>query len=256
MKKITSYQIITILATLLTIIVNGLANALPINGQGTGEISDRFAVLFVPAGYVFSIWGLIYLALIAYTVYQALPAQRDNHLLKKIAPAYWIGSAANTIWIFLWHYEVFPLTLVFMIAILTALLYIYRQLSETRSGLDKNQKLLVRLPFSIYLGWISVATIANVAQVLFYLNWGGWGISPAAWTVIMLMIAAILGLLMQLREHDWLFVLVLVWAFVGIAVKQSDMALVANVAWAAAGALVLTVIISSFLKQGKYQRSK
>ena len=256
MKKITSYQIITILATLLTIIVNGLANALPINGQGTGEISDRFAVLFVPAGYVFSIWGLIYLALIAYTVYQALPAQRDNHLLKKIAPAYWIGSAANIIWIFLWHYEVFPLTLVFMIAILTALLYIYRQLSETRSGLDKNQKLFVRLPFSIYLGWISVATIANVAQVLFYLNWGGWGISPAAWTVIMLMIAAILGLLMQLREHDWLFVLVLVWAFVGIAVKQSDMALVANVAWAAAGALVLTVIISSFLKQGKYQRSK
>ena len=251
MKKITSYQIITILATLLTIIVNGLANALPINGQGTGEISDRFAVLFVPAGYVFSIWGLIYLALIAYTVYQVLPAQRDNYLLKKIAPAYWIGSAANTIWIFLWHYEVFPLTLVFMVAILATLLYIYRQLSEARPDLNRNQKLFIKLPFSIYLGWISVATIANVAQVLFYLNWGGWGISPAAWTVIMLVIAAILGLLMQLREHDWLYVLVLVWAFVGIAVKQAEMALIANVAWAAAGVLVLGVVISPILNKRK-----
>ena len=251
MKKITSYQIITILATLLTIVVNGLANALPINGQGTGEISDRFAVLFVPAGYVFSIWGLIYLALIAYTVYQVLPAQRDNHLLKKIAPAYWIGSAANTIWIFLWHYEVFPLTVVFMVAILAALLFIYRQFSEAKSDLNRNQKLFIKLPFSIYLGWISVATIANVAQVLFYLNWGGWGISPAVWTVIMLVIAAILGLLMQLREHDWLYVLVLVWAFVGIAVKQAEMALIANTAWAAAGVLVLVVVIFPFLNRRK-----
>lgn len=249
MKKITTYQIITIMATLLTIIVNGLANVLPLNGQGTGEISDRFAIYFVPAGYVFSIWGLIYLGLIAYTIYQALPGQRENNLLKKIAPAYWIGSLANSIWIFLWHYEVFSLTLVFMLIILATLLYIYRQLSAGGSSLDNSQKWLVKFPFSIYLGWISVATIANASQVLFFYDWSGWGVSPAVWTVIMLAIAAILGLLMQWRENDFLYVLVLVWAFVGIAQKHAGTALVSNFAWVAVGALVLAVVAVPFLKR-------
>ena len=86
--------------------------------SGTGEISDRFAIYFVPAGYVFAIWGVIYLGMIAYTVYQALPAQRDNPLLNKIAPAYWIGNLSNIAWIFLWHYEFFPLTLVAMLTLL------------------------------------------------------------------------------------------------------------------------------------------
>jgi hypothetical protein len=249
MNKSTVYPIITILATVMTITVNGLANALPLNGQGTGEISDRFAIIFVPAGYVFSIWGLIYLALIAYTIYQALPAQRDNPLLQKIAPVYWISSLANSVWIFLWHYEVFSLTLVAMVTILAALLYIYRQLSTTGTAQDQGMKWFVKLPFSIYLGWISVATVANASQLLFYLNWGGWGISPAAWAVIMLAVAATLGLLMEWREGDWLYVLVLVWAFVGIAVKQSDIALVANAAWAAAAGLALSIIGVPFLKR-------
>ena len=99
MKKNSLSQIITILVTIITITVNTLANTLPINGQGTGEISDRFDIFFVPAGYVFSIWGLIYLGLIAFTVYQALPNQRDSELLKKIYPAYWVGNLANTAWI-------------------------------------------------------------------------------------------------------------------------------------------------------------
>jgi len=107
MKRISLSQIITILVTLLTITVNVLANALPLNGQDTGEISDRFDIYFVPAGYVFSIWGLIYLGLIAFTIYQALPSQKDNELIKKIYPAYWIGSLANIVWLFLWHYNIF-----------------------------------------------------------------------------------------------------------------------------------------------------
>ena len=169
MKKITASQLVTILATLLTITVNVLATALPLNGQDTGEISDRFDIYFVPAGYVFSIWGLIYLGLIAFAIYQALPSQQDNQLLKKIYPAYWIGSLANIVWLFLWHYNIFSLTLVAMLTILASLLYIYVQISKSGSELDRNQKWFVKLPFSIYLGWISVATIANVTQVLFYL---------------------------------------------------------------------------------------
>lgn len=249
MKKIQSHQVITILATLLTITVNGLANALPINGQSTGEISDRFAIYFVPAGYVFSIWGIIYLGLIAYTVYQALPAQADNQLLKKIAPVYWISSVANSAWIFLWHYEYFPLTLIAMLTILVTLLYIYRQLSQSKSGFDGKMDWFVKLPFSIYLGWISVATIANVSQVLFSSGWSAWGIPAATWAVIMIAVAGILGLLMQWRENDSPYVLVLVWAFVGIALKQSPTPLVANAAWVTAGILAVIVIANPFLRR-------
>jgi hypothetical protein len=253
MKKITTYQIITILATLITITVNGLANALPLNGQGTGEISDRFDIYFVPAGYVFSIWGLIYLGLIAFTVYQAFPAQRENELLKKIYPAYWIGSLANASWIFLWHYEFFLLTLIAMFTILATLLYIQTQLSKVRSGMDRCQKWYVQYPFSIYLGWISVATIANLSQVLFYINWGGWGIAPVIWAVIMLVVATILGLLLVWREKDIPYLLVLVWAFVGIGVSQADTALVATSSQIAAGILALAVVITALRKRGSSQ---
>jgi benzodiazapine receptor len=146
MKKFSTYQIITILTTLMTITVNALANILPINGQGTGEIADRFAIYFVPAGYVFSIWGLIYLGLITFTIYQALPSERDNQTIKKILPTYWISNFANTTWIFLWHYEIFSLTLVAMVAILISLVYISIQLSDRKADLAGNVKLFVRIP--------------------------------------------------------------------------------------------------------------
>ena len=256
MKKISFFQIITLLATALTLTVNALANTLPINNQTTGEISDRFAIYFVPAGYVFSIWGLIYIGLIAFALYQILPAQRENSLLKGIAPAYWLGGLANTAWILLWHYEYFPLTLVAMLILLATLLVIYLRISKARTSLDRNQKWLVQLPFSIYLGWISVATIANVSQVLFDAGWNAWGISAAAWAAIMLGVAAFLGLVMQLRENDTAYLLVLVWAFVGIAVKHADAHLVAYSAWVFAGLLALTAMIGLFRKRGLLSEGK
>jgi len=255
MKKISIQQIVTILVTITTITINVLANALPLNGQGTGEISDRFDIYFVPAGYVFSIWGLIYLGMIAFTIYQALPAQKDDPLLKKIYPAYWIGNIANAVWIFLWHYEYFPFTLVAMVTLLVCLLYIYWQISKVNTDLDRNQKWFVKLPISIYLGWISVATIANVSQVLFYLGWGGWGISPVTWTVIMLSIAALLGLLMLLREYDIPYVLVLIWAFIGITRSQAETALVVTAAWVASFILILGVTVAFIIKWQSTQKS-
>jgi len=249
MRKIKINQIITILVTLVTITVNVLANTLPLNGQYTGEISDRFDIYFVPAGYVFSIWGLIYLGLLAFTIYQALPAQKDDELLKKIYPAYWIGSLANIVWLFLWHYNIFSLTLVAMLTLLASLLLIYVQISKESANLDRNQKWLVKLPFSIYLGWISVATIANVTQVLFFFNWGGWGISPAVWAVIMLSIAAFLGILMVWREYNFAYSLVLVWAFIGIAYSQAHTPLVANTAWIVSLLLIIAMILALFFKR-------
>jgi len=249
MKKITTYQLITILATIVTITINALANILPFNGQETGEISDRFAIYFVPAGYVFSIWSLIYLGLITFTIYQALPSQRDNKVIRGISPAYWIASLANSIWMFLWHYEVFSLTLVAMLTILASLVYIYLKLSERDAKLDRTQKLLVKIPFSIYLGWITVATVANASQLLYFFNWGGWGIAPQVWAVIMIAVATLLGFLMRWREGDAPYVLVLIWAFIGIAVGKADFPLVANTAYVASALLALAVILFPFLKK-------
>ena len=238
MKKITIAQGITVLSTIATIIINVVANMLPLNGLNTGEISDRFEVYFVPAGYVFSIWGVIYLGLLAYAIYQALPNQKDNPTLKKIAPYYWIGSLANAAWLFLWHYEIFSLTILFMVFLLISLLFINRTLEDS-GGLIK---WLVKLPFSIYLGWISVATIANLSQWLDYFDWNAWGIEPTIWAVIMIAIASALGFLKSWLKNDSPYGLVLVWAFVGITVSQMGTSSVVLAAWIGAGIIVLSIL--------------
>lgn len=250
MNKNLFRQIVVVIALLATIIVNFLANALPLNGQNTGEISDRFSILFVPAGYVFSIWGLIYLGLAVYAVYQALPAQRENPRLQKTGWLFAASSAANILWIFLWHYEVFLFTVFATLSILIFLVLIYLGLETGKTEVSKTEKWLVRAPFSLYLGWASVATIANVSQVLFYLNWNQWGLSAAAWTVTLLIIATLLGLAMLYLRYDRIYNLVLVWAFIGIALKHASVSPVAFTAWGAALLLGLLVLGSAlFLKR-------
>ncbi len=236
-------RLLTILFTLATIAVNGLANALPFNGQTTAEISNRFPIFFVPAGYVFSIWGLIYLGLLAFAVYQALPSQRKTKLLDDIAPLYWLASIANAVWIFLWHYEYFTLTIFVMVVLLLSLIAIYRRLRAAAKP-NAGFRWCVQLPFSIYLGWISVATIANATQVLYFLNWDAFGLSGELWAVIMLIIATLLGLAMLLRERDWAYALVLVWAFAGIAVAQAGSTLVAYSAWILTAATALMILMT------------
>ncbi|MCB0129237.1 MAG: tryptophan-rich sensory protein [Caldilineaceae bacterium] len=235
-------QILVLVAIVATIVVNGLANALPINGQQTGDISDRFDVFFVPAGYVFSIWGVIYLALIGYGIFQAMPAQRENPRLRTIGYLFVLSCVANIVWIFLWHYELFPLTLAAMLVLLGSLIAIYLRLGTGVTTAGRGETWFVRLTFSIYLGWITVATIANVTSLLDYLGWGGFGLAPALWAVIMLVVGAVVGLFFSLRLGDIAYVLVLVWAFVGIAVKHSGTPLVAWTAAGLAGLLALSII--------------
>jgi hypothetical protein len=246
MKKGSLNQIANVLMTIAVITVNALANILPINGQNTGEISDRFPIFFVPAGYVFSIWGLIYLGLIAFAIYQALPRNRDAKWLQQITPFYLLGNAANIVWIFLWHYEQFLLTWIAMFVLLGSLLAItmilFRGTDTKRAGV----RWLVKVPFSLYVGWISVATIANITQVLYYVNWGGWGIAPEIWAFIMLVIAAVIALLNLLIRQDNVYVMVFVWAYVGIAVKHNATSIVMLPAVLLAGALGLLVILNLF----------
>lgn len=243
-------RILTILFTFITLTVNGLANILPFNGQTTAEISNRFPIRFVPAGYVFSIWGVIYIGLMAFAVYQLLPAQKKSKVLDQIAPLYWLASLANALWIFLWHYEYFPLTIVVMLILLLSLIAIYRRLRIY--GLQTvGFHWCVQVPFSIYLGWISVATIANAAQLLYFLEWSAWGLSPELWAGIMLAVATTLGLLMLRRERDVAYVLVLIWAFVGIAVAQADSTFVANTAFIFSGLLAVAAALTWLRRPSK-----
>jgi benzodiazapine receptor len=243
MKKDILRQAVNVLATLVTITINGLANALPLNGQTTGEISDRFRVYFVPAGYVFSIWGLIYLALMAFAVYQALPGQRENPRLRRIGYLFALSCVANSAWIFLWHYELFELTLVAMFGLLLLLIAIYLRLGIGRVRVSAAEKWLAYIPFSIYLGWITVATIANVTAVLYYLNWDGWGIRPEVWAVIMLVVGAGIASAVSISRGDVAYVLVIVWAFAGIAVKHAGTPMVAITAGLMALIVALTLLV-------------
>jgi hypothetical protein len=228
-----------------TIVMNILANALPLNGQNTGEISDRFNVLFVPAGYVFSIWGLIYVGLLAYAVYQAMPAQRSNPRLARVDGLFVVASVANVAWLFLWHYNLFLLTLVAMLTLLASLIGIYLALGIGRGAVSRGERWAVQVPFSVYLGWISVATIANVTDVLDFAGWSGWGLEAAAWAALMLAVGVVLAGLMAFTRRDAAFVLVLVWAYIGIALKQAATPLVALVAWSATVVLAFLVAVAA-----------
>jgi benzodiazapine receptor len=246
MKKGITRQIVVILALVATIAVNGLANALPLNDLTTGEISDRFHVYFMPAGYVFSIWGLIYLTLVAYAVYQALPAQQENPRLQSIAELFTLSCVANALWLILWHYEVFPLTLATMLTLLLVLIAIYLKLDVGRAQVSPAEKWLVYVPFSIYLGWITVATIANATAALDYLGWDGWG-APQVWAVVMMIAGAGIASAMGLTRGDVAYMLVIVWAFVGIAVKHAATPLVSIAAWATAALVAVMAVVSALV---------
>ncbi len=249
MNKDTLRQVLVIFAVIAVIAVNFLAVMLPLNGLDTGEISDRFEVYFVPAGYVFSIWSLIYLGLIAYAIFQVLPSQKENPRLRAIGYIFMLSCLANITWLFLWHYEVFSLTIIAMLVLLLSLIAIYLRLDIGRGQVSLAEKWSVHIPFSIYLGWISVATIANATQWLDFIGWGGWGIAPEIWAVIILAAGVLISAMMSLQRADIAYSLVLVWAYVGIAVKQASVPLVAYSAWIAAGLIVVLLVLGVYRKR-------
>ncbi|MEN6570227.1 MAG: TspO/MBR family protein [Anaerolineaceae bacterium] len=254
MNKDAFRQIMVILATVVMITINALANILPFNGLTTGAVSDSFKVFFVPAGYVFAIWGLIYLLLIGYTIYQALPAHREDATLRRIGWWYVLSAVVNSAWIFLWHYQQFPFTLVMMLVLLVSLIVIVLNLKPLDASGSTGEKLLLRLPFSVYLGWITVATIANVTDVLDFYHRNGFGIQPQTWVAIMLAVALVVAFLMMIARRDWAFLAVLVWAFIGIAVKFPSEAVVVLSSWVAAGISGVFLLVSLWLSGRKTLR--
>ncbi len=222
-------QIANIAALVAVLVVNTLANALPIGGKNTGELSDQYVVLFTPAGYVFSIWGLIYLSLIGFAIYQALPSQRENPRLQRVGYMFVYNCFFNVSWIFAWHYEVVWLSLLLMFGILGTLITIYERLGTGKMPApSKREYWLARAPFSLYLGWITVATVANVSVFFYVLGWTGANGSAAWWTVIAIIAALAIVSVMVAARRDPVYAGVFVWAAIGIAVRNWDLLLVAN----------------------------
>jgi len=217
-------SILNLLGFLGMVMVNYLAVALPLNNKTTGELSDQYPNLFVPAGFTFSIWGVIYLLLAIFIVYQLVYAFRKNtqnsSFLEKIGILFFASSLANLSWVFAWHFELVSLSLFLMLILLGSLITIYLKLQIGRSDSSKSEKYLVHLPFSVYLGWITIATIANYTALLVDLSWNRFGLSEQFWTVAVIIIGITISLTILFYRKDIFYCLVVDWALFGILMKR------------------------------------
>ncbi|WP_331457945.1 TspO/MBR family protein [Rossellomorea marisflavi] len=208
--------ILNILAFALVIVMNTLAVTLPLNNQSTGDISDRLDIMLTPAGYVFSIWSLIYLLLGIWVLRQIPKARRDLPLYTRTSGWFILNCLFNSLWIVMWHYNYFGISVLVMAGILLTLIALYKRVKST------DPSLLDQAPFSIYLGWISVAAIVNVTYYLTEIGFDGFGIPDTVWASLGLAAATILAFWFRTKENDFLYPLVIVWAFIGIGVKNMD----------------------------------
>lgn len=245
MIKKYSLQIVVLLSVLITILVNSLANIIPFNGYTTGELSDDIPIYFVPAGYVFSIWGLIYISQIFYAIYTFFNYSDTD---KKIFPYILLTCIANCAWIFLWHYKLVSLSVVAMLVLLLSLIAIYYETSKN------GYPLLKSFVFKLYLGWISVASVANIAAALSLTTWDAFGVREEMWSAIMIGVATILACLTLNLKKDFIYPLVILWAVIGILVKffgTSDLVAGASVVsvFAILGAIFTSIYTRKYRKE-------
>jgi hypothetical protein len=219
-KKIA---LLNLLGFAVMITVNALANILPIAGRTTGGVSAFTDNLFVPAGFTFSIWGLIYLLLAAF-VFTALIAAKNPVIAgvtSRIGSLFFISCLLNSAWLFAWHHLQLIPSMILMVGLLVTLLAIYVRLENEGIADRSFASLTMRLPFRVYVGWISVATIANMAAVLTFYGFSGFGIDPQIWTATMVTVAALLGITMLFKSRDFAYPAVIIWALWGIYNKRT-----------------------------------
>jgi benzodiazapine receptor len=232
------------IAFIATIIVNGLAGSTTLlGGQDTAAISDANFTLITPAGYVFAIWGIIYTLLGIFVIYQALPSQKGKEYQTKIGWLFVLSSIINIIWLFLWQYEYLIFSVPLMFMLLATLILIYTRLGIGKSNPELKEKITIQLPFSTYLGWITIASIANVATTLVSISWDGFGISQETWASTIIIIALLLASIVIFTRKDIAYTLVVAWAFVGISVAQTNQNIVTLTQISAAIVIILLTII-------------
>lgn len=241
-----SRQLATLAAIFGAFIVNVVSNVFPLNGLSIGEISNTLFknVLIIPANYAFAIWGLIYLGLFAFGIYQALPSQRHEPDLSKTGYLLVIACVAQSIWVYLFLSRLFALSVIAMLLILLPLIGVYVQLEIGNKRVPRLKKWCIHFPISIYLGWISVATIVNVACTLYFQGWNGWGISPVIWTLIMLLIATAVAAVIVIQRRDIAYTGVIFWALIAIALKHSHNPMLRNATLVLVIVLVVTAMIN------------
>ena len=245
-------QLINLVAIVAAFGANVAANIAPIKGLNIGEISNTLFkdVLITPANYAFVIWGVIYLGLFSFAIYQVLPNQRQNPHLRQVGYFLVASSLAQIVWVFCFLSRWFLLSLLAMIGILLPLIVINRRLKIGKKKVSRTDKWLIQIPISVYLAWISVATIVNTATVLYHRGWNGWGISPQLWTVGVLILAGVLAAWMSVIKRDTAFVLVYLWALCAICLRHLDRPIIAFTAGIIA-LFILLLLILSHLRRSK-----
>jgi hypothetical protein len=226
----------------IMVVMNYLANALPLNDKTTGELSDSYPNLFVPAGITFSIWGVIYLLILGFCIVQFIDSNQAT--VSNIGWFFGLSCALNALWIACWHYEKLPLSLIVMVGLLITLIHINYVIRDIPFG-------IIKASFGIYLGWICIATIANVTALLVNYNWNGFGISGEVWTIIMIAVGAIIATVTLYRLWNPFIGLAVVWAFIGIIIKRQDD--YRSIVIAAIIALILVAIASTLGFTGKFR---
>ncbi len=252
--KIRTLQIFNFLFFLGMVFVNFLANFLPINGKNTGEVSAEYPNLFVPAPLTFSIWGLIYLLLFIFCVYQMTSLFKSKidiyeaEVVRRINIAFILTCIINMCWIVAWHYGFILISVLLMLLLLGRLIYIEAQIRILEPYLTNAQSFIVKAPFGLYLGWICIATIANITALLVSYGWRGFGMSEESWTSMMVLIGSFIGVIAILRFNNFYIGLAIIWALSGIIIKRKGDSVYYEYIVLSAGAGIILVAISVFIE--------
>ncbi len=250
MKK--SLQILNGIAFGSTVFINYLSNTGIMDGKTIGSVSDNIKSLFTPAGYAFSIWGVIYLLLLGFSIYQSrslFKKEKEDSFVVKIGFWFIISCIANCCWVFSWVYGYTGLSCFFIFLLLISLLKIIINLNINTHKVGSLKFVFLHLPFIMYSGWVTVASIANVSSYLVKIDWNGFGISAEIWTIIMVIIAIIINTIMLFKRNMSAFALVGSWALIAIGIaNQTKENTVDYTAFIAASFLIIMVAIQLFRK--------
>jgi hypothetical protein len=250
--RIGVLQILNIVSFVAVIVVNGLADFLPINGQTTGQVSDQYPNQFVPAPVTFSIWLIIYSLLFLFCIYQGSTLfesekstmDKKERVVEVVGYRFIISCLLNMAWILAWHYHVLWLSVLIMLGLLVTLISIFERVHAAATYAGHKARWFVYAPFSIYLGWISIATIANITAWLVSMGWNGWNIADWLWACMMIVVGTFLGILMLLRRNNIFYAMTVVWAFFGIFLNQYRSAGLNTIAITALSGAALLLLVS------------
>lgn len=248
MTKDSTRQIGVVCATIVMIVINTLGDLIPYNGITSREVGDQFEVYFSPSNYTYAIWGLIIAGLIAYSIFQALPSQKEDPFLRKIGWLYVASCVVNSGWMVFWHYKNFFLTLVVIFILMISLIVIYRQLNIGKEKVRPGMRFFVHLPFSIYLGWITLTMFGNITYFLHSIGWDGLGLDQRIWAVVLIVLSVVMAELIAFNRQDLAFLAVFIWTFAGIAQAQYGISPVFEAACAAIIFILIIAIVTIIVR--------